>query len=392
MASLGKPLRNAPAVLPATLRFIGSRIKHRLGNAEKTESNAAFRLRVETAVSQLGETIAACEWLIVSPHDADWSSSQMKLEAGETVTLLAGGRLHLSKALAVSVGPAVALWYRIGDGELTKSLGSSDTVTAMHTGMLRLRAAMPGAFADTRGEIDRSIPQPPLSGAFHVAVIRWNGDAELAISAAARLEPSLFGPALERDKNTVTPPPGWHYLWRLGRGKIFREQHQGETSDLCCRTEGDVGILQFPVDHALTPELRLCWSWCVDRLPSRMPEHIQSTHDYLSIAIEFDNGLDLTYLWSAALPVGTVFQCPLPWWDERETHWVVRSGNGDLGRWLDEKRDIQADYQGAIGGTMPQRVVAVWLIANTAFQGGRGECRYRHITVQGAGAETVVYP
>ena len=28
------------------------------------------------------------------------------------------------------------------------------------------------------------------------------------------------------------------------------------------------------------------------------------THDYLSIAVEFDNGQDLTSLWSSALPVG----------------------------------------------------------------------------------------
>ena len=28
---------------------------------------------------------------------------------------------------------------------------------------------------------------------------------------------------------------------------------------------------------------------------------------------------------TCGLPAGTIFQCPLPWWDKRETHWVLRT-------------------------------------------------------------------
>ena len=70
----------------------------------------------------------------------------------------------------------------------------------------------------------------------------------------------------------------------------------------------------------------LDWQWVVDRLPSHLPEDQILTHDYLSIAVEFDDGQDITYMWSSSLPVGQVFRCPLPGWDAVETHVVQRSG------------------------------------------------------------------
>jgi len=54
----------------------------------------------------------------------------------------------------------------------------------------------------------------------------------------------------------------------------------------------------------LTPTLRLRWSWRLDKLPSRLPEDTALTHDYISVALEFDDGRDLTWHWSAGLPPG----------------------------------------------------------------------------------------
>ena len=127
------------------------------------------------------------------------------------------------------------------------------------------------------------------------------------------------------------------------------------------------------------------WRWRVDRLPSTLPEHIQPTHDYLSIAVEYDNGQDLTYYWSTSLPKDTVFKCPLAWWDKRETHWVVRSGDGELGSWLHETRKLKTDYAQAIEGALPAKIVKVWLIANTAFQRGHGEARFADIALVSGG-------
>ena len=79
------------------------------------------------------------------------------------------------------------------------------------------------------------------------------------------------------------------------------------------------------------PGTTLRWSWRVDQLPIDLAEDTLPSHDYVSIAAEFDDGQDLTYYWSAALPEGTVYRCPIPTWASRETHVVVRSGRGHAG-------------------------------------------------------------
>lgn len=390
------PLRNAPSVLPTTLRFMAARLAHRLrGGAAPASAAAGYRLGAERTLARLPERVQRCDWFEVDGEAAGWFDTGLTLAAGETVTVLAAGQLCLSKAFDVGFGPALGLWYRIGDGELAKFVGPGATITAAVTGRLSLVTKPPGEFADRLGAFDPAQPRGPktISGRFTVGIVRWHGPVDEALAAAAEINDAVFGPALRRYAAPVLAPPGWHYLWRLGQGEIFSAQPRADDlgHELCCHTSGDVGILQFPVDVPLTSEIQLEWSWLVSELPSRLPEHIQPTHDYLSIAVEFDNGLDLTYLWSASLPVGTVFQCPLPWWDQRETHWVVRSGTAELGRWLGESRAVLDDYTVAIGGTPPARIVAVWLIANTAFQRGVGRCRYRGIQLRRADGVTPIF-
>ncbi|MBN2700598.1 MAG: DUF3047 domain-containing protein [Methylothermaceae bacterium] len=96
------------------------------------------------------------------------------------------------------------------------------------------------------------------------------------------------------------------------------------------------------------------------------------------IDVEFDSQ-DITYYWSTELPVGTVYRCPIPTWNARETHVVVRSGEQGLGEWIDEARDVYQDYVDAIGGPMPENIVRVWLIAVSLFQRTEGKCQYDDI-------------
>ena len=146
-----------------------------------------------------------------------------------------------------------------------------------------------------------------------------------------------------------------------------------------CITHGDAGIIRHPVHARLDASTRLRWRWRVDELPSVLPEDSLLTHDYLSIAVEFEDGRDLTYQWSSSLEPGLAYRCPLPFWRERETHVVVRSGSEQLGRWIDEERPVLADHAAAIGGRPPQSVVAIWLIANSTIQRKQGACTYSAI-------------
>lgn len=377
------PIRNAPSTLPTTLRFMGSRLVRHLDGRAGTAGAPDFRARIERVLKTLGDAVLRCDWIEQAPSGAAWIETGVSVAPGQALSLLADGMIYASRAFDVGFGPGVGLWYRIGESEVSKIVGQASTVYSPGGGALRLALKPPGEFADRGGDF---LPQPArdrMGGGFRVAIVQWRGDPAPALAAGASLDPEFFGAALARLQSPVDPPAGWNYLWRLGQGEIFSPAADAP-AELCCHTRADVGILQFPVDRAFTQESRVSWSWCVEQLPSRLPEHIEPTHDYLSLAVEFDNGLDLTWMWSAALPVDTIFQCPLAWWKERETHWVVRSGTAQLGQWLDERRSLADDYAKAIGGALPRRIVGVWLIANSVFQRGEGRCRYRHIAIEDA--------
>ena len=129
--------------------------------------------------------------------------------------------------------------------------------------------------------------------------------------------------------------------------------------------------------------------WRIEELPSEIAEDARFTHDYLSIAVEFSNGRDLTYTWSCELPAETGYWCPLPTWRDREFHVAIRSGRSGLGVWQREERDLHADYRRFIGAP-PPRIARVWLIANSMFQRRVGRCCYADIALEHADGETRV--
>jgi hypothetical protein len=169
-------------------------------------------------------------------------------------------------------------------------------------------------------------------------------------------------------------PAGWNYLWRLGDGTIYF----AVDDEIRILTQSDVGILQTEVDHTITPSTRLEWSWKVDKLPSRLAEDLQFTHDYLSVAVEFEDGKDLTYMWSAGLARKHIFTCPLNFWCDRETHWVVRTPHDGLGVWHSENRSLWSDTERAYG-RHPRKAVRLWLIANSVFQRNEGSASIRDL-------------
>ncbi len=131
----------------------------------------------------------------------------------------------------------------------------------------------------------------------------------------------------------------------LGGGPvIFNDIGNGAIS---VEPRKNAGILQRPVNLELKPQTKLSWRWIVEELPSLLPEDQLTSHDYLSIAAEFDDGQDLTYFWSRNLPVGKRLPLPDPRWTPLESHMVVRSGLTDLGKWVSDERDLYEDYKDA---------------------------------------------
>lgn len=328
-----------------------------------------------------GETVSRVIELDLLASDAGWRSAGVTVLKEQGFTVFADGAIWIAKALGVGAGPATALWVRIGGrAPIRKVTGNASSFEAWSDGELEFCLKPPGEWLDETGRFDPAVPRSGATGKIAVTLALWPSDAATGVSAFERVT-GLRGLI----SDPAAPPGGWSYLWRLGDGSIYRPREEDGKSCIHVHTHGDVGILQYLVEAALDDDTVLEWRWRVDRLPSALPEHIQPTHDYLSIAVEYENGQDLTYFWSAALPVDTVFKCPLPWWDKRETHWVVRSGSAGLGTWVSESRLLKADYARAISGAIPAKIVRVWLIANSVFQRGRGEAMFTDIALVNGG-------
>jgi len=342
---------------------------------------------------------------LIHPHAADliqdyrfveipanrppWTATGIKLAAGDRVSLLCAGRAWLAATPPAWVGAHFGLWIRVGtQGPIFRAARGSCSFTARTSGELYLANIFPGAWADQTG----ALASPPdiferVAGAFEALVVRWRLDARqglerLAGSGGPGAE--MAGAELRALRDPAHPPSGWKYLWSVGDAEAFTESGK---NGIRCEIVDDAAILQKTVLAPLALSTRLRWSWKIDQLPSARAEDSVANHDYLSVAVEFDNGKDLTYVWSSALEPERSFTCPISSWRDRETHLVVRCGARQLGQWVNEERDVWRDYTRAVG-LAPSGIVAVWLIAVSIFQHGQGRCEYRAIELVN-GRETV---
>jgi hypothetical protein len=329
----------------------------------------------EALRSLVAEAAAEVRLVEVPGNRPPWTTTGMRAASGEPVTWLAWGRAYLIRPLGLGVGPSLGLLGRVQGGPSQMSPRETFTFTADRDGTIELGGRFPGELhQDGSITVDR-LPYRVMRGRFTAIVARWGpaSDPRTALQTLAARDPSgLCAMEAARMEAPPHPPQGWEHHPLLGREDVYRASPNGISAD--CRHSN--AIIRHAADAALTPTLRLRWSWRVNELPSQLPEDTQLTHDYLSVALEFDDGRDLTWQWSCAVPEGFAYRCPLEHWRHRETHIVVRSGSADLAQWVEDERPVLADHQAAIGGRVPARVVRAWLLAGSLFQGGTARAEF----------------
>ena len=371
-------------------RTIGKRLRSEL---QATPDVQGFRAEMEAILATLGpDIVRRATWVECSGGQPAWQGSGVELTKGDDVSYFAEGCIYANKHLDIRLDTSTQLWSRLGaDGDIFRSTRPSYTFTADRAGELYFGQYFPNDWADRQGNrVHEDKIYDSLSGALLVLVIQWACPARAGLeclSTSAGNPPARINAELQRlDQGDITPP-GWHNLWHLGPSEIYRHTSDDTGHDcIHCHTNGNVAILQKDVDLPLEASSEISWRWCVDQLPSDIREDSVPSHDYLSIAVEFDNGRDITYYWSSSLAEGTGYDCPLPNWKGKEYHVVVRSGEAGLGQWLQERRNLYTDYAHYMGEP-PARIVKVWLIANSLFQRGTGRCDYADIILQGSSAE-----
>lgn len=368
--------------------------------------HGAFETAVRQAVApQAGQAIVGLKVLHLSGDVGPWLDTGLALLPGDRVTLLKSGRVWWSRAYALSLDAPMAVWSRIGDqGPIFRGERATDTVTADRAGTLQLKLYPGLRWLDETGRYagEPAAANPDAGGGVSVALLQWRAGVHIGselqrLAALPTVVAPLAAAEVQRLGGGTTPPPDdWHYLWELGPAEIFTEvEHPTGPGHppraIRLHTRDDVGILQKDAPFDLTPDTVLRWRWKAERLPARAPENQVPTHDYMSIAVEFDDGRDLTFLWSHSLPVGEIFACPLPAWKDRETHVVTRSGTADLGRWVEESVNLHALYRRAIGDRVPARVTRVWLIGVSLFGHGEGLSEFGQIVLQDGARRLEVY-
>jgi len=340
-----------------------------LSDSELTRLAAALAPLAERAASPL----TACAMLALPARQPPWQATGIRLRKGQSYSVFARGQVQWAPGLPeLHGGPRFHLWARVSPGGVIRNLREdTDTFVADVDGNLELGIYM-GVWRDATGALATG-PElyARLAGGLEAVVIAWR---DAAATGLAALDDIVRSPLLAAEAAHLARRPlavdGWRHLLETGETHLFTPgRTAGGAPSIRVNGDDDYGILCRDVDVPLSPGTRLSWAWRLDAHPSRVPEDNVRTHDYISIATEFDNGRDLTWFWSSSLPAGHHFDCPVKAWSHRETHLVVRSGSAGLGQWQREERAVQADVAASMG-TPPKRIVRVWLIAVANFQHG----------------------
>lgn len=387
-------------------------------------------------ILQSGHLTCKHKFMTLPASNIPWTPTGIYVGYEQAISVFATGRTWRSRLLDLYLPPKFNLWFRIGvNGLIFNSTHDTKTFLSMdrQEGQeLFVANQFPGSFSDKEGgRVGGNLSvYDKAQGAFQILIVVWEPGLSIQVdirNAFRRLlhpadetmpiyDPfGLMSVGMDRISSRYLiddAPRGWSLLWFLGQSQIFYQEQEAITNEdriakhelesvpegtnidsdslqpdpsssvpiIRCIPSHNVGILQKDITPPLplTPQTTTTWSWNMIDLPSRLREDTTISHDYFSLAFEFENGRDLTYTWSWELPVGFGYWCPLAAWCDREYHVVLRSGTDELAQWVDEQRNIYEDYveyvnAGDLKKTVPTQIVKVWLIAGNRWQRYRGE-------------------
>ena len=143
--------------------------------------------------------------------------------------------------------------------------------------------------------------------------------------------------------------------------QVLRAESQGAASGL---------YRKIKIDLRKTPYLN--WSWRVDNVLRNIDERTKTGDDFparvyvvVSGGMMFWKTRALVYVWSNHQAPDSTWHNPFT---ENSRHIAVRSGTQQLGQWLQEKRNIQQDFE-RVFGTRIDHIDAVAIMTDTDNSG-----------------------
>lgn len=141
-----------------------------------------------------------------------------------------------------------------------------------------------------------------------------------------------------------------------GGGRVLRAQSQNSASGLILKKEYDPK--RYP---------RLAWRWKVENILQKGDETRKTGDDYAArVYVIFPHWFtpktrSINYIWANKLPKGEFVPNPFL---SNAVMLAVQSGGGRVGEWINEERDVVADYR-RIFGEEPPLVGAVAIMTDT---------------------------
>ncbi|MDX1385032.1 MAG: DUF3047 domain-containing protein [Thermoanaerobaculia bacterium] len=279
------------------------------------------------------------------------------------------------------------LWIRLGASDVLNLGSDAFSFSAWEAAELEIGIRPGGArWADCSGRLDPASAGADEAVDLQVVIAAWEGDAGEGLAALPADTPVTT--ALQDLRAAPELPAGFRPVCHLPHSRVFHAWREGDRRGIRGLAEGSAGIVKKAVDLPFGDDAEISFAWRYDTIPALGPETDARSHDYSSIAVEFSNGQDITWIRSRHLAAGTVFRCPLPWWDRRETHIVLQGGEEGIGEWQEHTRSLGADYDRAVGGERPARIVGVWFISVGVFGDTAADTTYSDVVLR-SGDETV---
>jgi len=154
-------------------------------------------------------------------------------------------------------------------------------------------------------------------------------------------------------------PTGWQKYETPGGHPAYDltvVEHAGRRS-LHMKSAGEHSTIAKEVRADLAATPILAWQWRVISLPQGADLRNRATSDATGHVFAvwprfpaFARSRLIGYVWDPALPVGTVIPSRKT---GAVTFIVVRRGESGLGQWLDERRNVAADYRNLFGEAPP---------------------------------------
>ena len=174
---------------------------------------------------------------------------------------------------------------------------------------------------------------------------------------------------------------GWEEKVFAGR-TLYETVRQGDRTVVRATSRGTASglFLRRRIDLEKTPILR--WTWRVDGTLGDIDERTRAGDDYSarvyvirSHPVFLWRARAVNYVWASTRSMGETW--PNAYTDSSR-HIAVRSGDAHIGRWVDERRDVRADFRDLFGEAV-RYVDAVAIMTDTDNTGAAAVAYYADI-------------